>query len=294
MSTDVSLFDGEFAPRVGGGSPATSPFDSIRHVRPDGSEFWRARELQPLMGYARWENFETPLTRAMQAAANTGVDVTSNFLRSQEITATKPREDVELSRYGAYLTAMNGDPNKSEVAAAQSYFAVRAREAETAPALPTDYETALVHLLGKVRENKALTARAVQAETAVRQLAPAATAWETFRSTGATLDVGTAAKYLARLGVKTGRTRLYGTLRGLGWVFLHSQEPTQRAVDTGYVEPEGGSTYLNGKTGLVEPAGPRTRLTAKGLERLAAEFGVALDHDLLVTYIAPANRQIGA
>jgi len=43
----------------------------------------------------------------------------------------RPKEDYKLSRYACYLIAMNGDPRKSEVAAAQSYFAVKAREAET-------------------------------------------------------------------------------------------------------------------------------------------------------------------
>lgn len=41
------------------------------------------------------------------------------------------QEDYRLLRLGFYLTAMNGDPRKPEVAAAQSYFAIKTREAET-------------------------------------------------------------------------------------------------------------------------------------------------------------------
>lgn len=108
-----------------------SPFDASRRVRPDGSEFWTARDLQPLMGYARWENFATPIQRAMKTAENQGMDVSSLFLRSQEKTGGRPREDFELSRYAAYLVAMNGDPNIPEVAQAQHYFAVQTRAAET-------------------------------------------------------------------------------------------------------------------------------------------------------------------
>ncbi len=111
--------------------PGTSPFDAIRRIRPDGSEFWTGRELQPLMGYARWENFETPLNRAMAAARNQGLDVSKHFLRSQENSGGRPRTNFELTRFAAYLMAMNGDPNMREVAAAQAYFAVKTREAET-------------------------------------------------------------------------------------------------------------------------------------------------------------------
>lgn len=56
------------------------------------------------------------------------------------------KQDVEMSRFAAYLTAMNGDPNKPEVAAAQGYFAVQTHVAETAtptPAIPQTYSEAL-------------------------------------------------------------------------------------------------------------------------------------------------------
>jgi len=113
-----------------------SPFDHIQQTRPDGTDFWSARDLLPLMGYARWQNFEIPLNRAIQSAENTGMDVTSNFLRSRKVSGARgpAQDDYELSREAAYLVAMNGDPNKPEVAAAQAYFARRTVQAETAEA----------------------------------------------------------------------------------------------------------------------------------------------------------------
>lgn len=112
-----------------------SPFDQIRRTRPDQSEFWSARDLMPLLGYGAWREFKVPLTRAMKSAVNQSIDVTSHFGASTNL-ARRPQgggsaqENYELSRFAAYLVAMNGDPNKAEVAAAQAYFAIRTREAE--------------------------------------------------------------------------------------------------------------------------------------------------------------------
>lgn len=113
------------------GQRGVSPFDAIRRTRPDGSEYWSARDLMPLMGYSAWRNFGVPLQRAMMTAQNQGHDVQRHFARSRKVAASGPdAEDCELSRFAAYLVAMNGDPRKPEVAAAQAYFAIRTRQAE--------------------------------------------------------------------------------------------------------------------------------------------------------------------
>lgn len=110
-------------------------FDEIRRTDPKGREHWSARDMQEAMGYEKWEHFAKVVRRALKAAENTGTQVDQAFSRIQEKLpgGTKPREEYLLSRYAAYLVAMNGDPNKPQVAAAQAYFATRTRQAEIAP-----------------------------------------------------------------------------------------------------------------------------------------------------------------
>lgn len=83
------------------------------------------------LGYEQWRRFEDAIERAMASAQNAGHDVDQAFCRvRQEGTGGAPASDYRLTRFGSYLVAMNGDPRKPEVAAAQTYFAIKTREAE--------------------------------------------------------------------------------------------------------------------------------------------------------------------
>ncbi|MBM4603131.1 hypothetical protein GS575_09305 [Rhodococcus hoagii] len=144
-----------------------SPFDAIRQVRPDGSEFWSARALMPLLGYSAWRNFRVPLERAMTSAGNQGHDVIVNFAGSRKASRTNPAEDFQLSRFAAYLVAMNGDPNKPEVAEAQAYFAIRTREAETRPASQLDILRAAIDQI-EVAQREASEAKQIAERSEAR------------------------------------------------------------------------------------------------------------------------------
>lgn len=110
-------------------------FESIKHVNEYGEEYWLARELQGVLEYARWENFNKAIERAKKACTNTGFDVEDHF---REVTKMVPLgsgaereiDDVMLSRYACYLVVMNGDPNKEVIAIGQTYFAVKTRQQE--------------------------------------------------------------------------------------------------------------------------------------------------------------------
>lgn len=120
-----------------------SPFDDLAHHNEvDGTEYWKAREMAPSMGYPRWENFAGVVSRAIDACRNCGQEPSDHFRDATNMIevgkgAFRPVIDIHLSRYGCYLVAMNGDPRKPDVAAAQQYFALMTRAAEKAVAVPT-------------------------------------------------------------------------------------------------------------------------------------------------------------
>lgn len=123
-TNDINLYNGGEA----------SPFDAIKQTHPDGTEFWLARDLRRVTEYSTWEKFKNPLTRAMASARNQGIEPDEVFRRSVKNSGQdggRPAEDFELTRFAAYLTVMNGDPNMPRIAEAQAYFAIRTREAET-------------------------------------------------------------------------------------------------------------------------------------------------------------------
>ena len=55
-------------------------FDLVVHNEDRlGIEFWYARELMPLLGYERWENFDKSIVRAMESCEIGGVEPSNHF-----------------------------------------------------------------------------------------------------------------------------------------------------------------------------------------------------------------------
>ncbi len=108
-------------------------------------ECWSARDLQSLLGYSKWENFEKVIQKAKDACRNAGEEITYHFPDIRKMVpigsgAEKEIDDILLTRYACYLIAQNGDSRKQEIAFAQNYFAVQTRRAELVEQRLLEYE----------------------------------------------------------------------------------------------------------------------------------------------------------
>lgn len=204
------------------------PFDALKRSDAERVEYWSARDLMPHLEYDRWENFEAAIARAQAACQNAGQQVPANFRRKLSVSsqvpgATKqvasvPRVDYEVSRFGAYLIAMNGDPRKDAIARAQAYFATATRWAEVQRVNPgqqlTRKEILTMALEAEERaaeaeqraEGWALTAAKRSQELA--EVKPTVDAFNTYLNADGTKPVGVVAQ---EMGI--GQTRLFEFLR---------------------------------------------------------------------------------
>ena len=103
----------------------TSPFEAIRHTADDGTEYWSARDLAEVLGYAKWANFVPTIKDAQTACEASGYAFSDHFLEVRKMVSLGSRaqrgiQDFHLSRYACYLVVQNADPGKPIVALGQT------------------------------------------------------------------------------------------------------------------------------------------------------------------------------
>jgi DNA-damage-inducible protein D len=109
--------------------------DEKKKTAQNGEDYWMGRDIQGVLGYTEWRNFDSVIKRARTACDGAGVPSAYHFVETNKVIsagkgAELERADCYLTRYACYLIAMNGDSSKAEVATAQAYFAVQTRRQE--------------------------------------------------------------------------------------------------------------------------------------------------------------------
>ena len=112
-----------------------SIFEDIKRINEYGQEYWTARELQNVLEYSEWRNFDSVIEKAKLACEKSQNAVINHFVDVNKMVnlpdgAIRPIKDYALSRYACYLIVQNGDPRKEVIALGQTYFAVKTRQQE--------------------------------------------------------------------------------------------------------------------------------------------------------------------
>ena len=93
--------------------------DSVMKIKQDGTRYWSARDIYPLLGYKRWESFINIFEKSKNACKNSGNCILDHFRDTTKkvnlgVGTQREVEDYELTRLACYLIAQNGDPKKKK------------------------------------------------------------------------------------------------------------------------------------------------------------------------------------
>ncbi|MEU5974958.1 phage antirepressor KilAC domain-containing protein [Streptomyces sp. NPDC047315] len=234
----------------------------------NGEERWSARDLQQLIGYSKWQEFEKVIAKAKLALTNSDLDPRDHFTGARKVIpggrwGRQEVSDYRLTRFGAYQVALAGDASKPEVALAKTYFTVKTRDAELAQLPSTDVQSA-EGILALAEKYVEAARELVSTKKELAIAAPKAGKWDDFCNSEGLIDMAAAAKALTKLTGGLGRTKFMDLLRREEVRFLQVQNPRlpyESHVKAGRAEVklvEAGYQWVE-----------QTFLTPKGLDWLA-------------------------
>jgi DNA-damage-inducible protein D len=145
-----------------------SNFELIKHADEEMGEFWYARELQEVLQYKEWRNFNKVIDTAKIACKISQQEVSDHFVDLNKLItkgkgASQNILDYRLTRYACYLIVMNGDPRKEVIALGQTYFAVKTRQQELQELFERlDADGKRLFIRGDVKQKNMLLAEAAK------------------------------------------------------------------------------------------------------------------------------------
>ena len=74
-------------------------FESIKQISPYQAEYWSARDLDPLLGYNKWQNFEVAIYRAMTSCQQVDQNLPTQSNQDDTITGTSPQDTLWESKH---------------------------------------------------------------------------------------------------------------------------------------------------------------------------------------------------
>jgi DNA-damage-inducible protein D len=139
--------------------------EEIKHATEDGAEYWHAREIHPILGYEVWDKFLPVIDRARDALAGNKIEPSHHIAQTSKMLgigsgAMREVLDFYLSRAACSLIALNGDPSKPEIAAAQAYFVAQTRRMEMEDQRVRDEKR--LEMRGKVAQSHRVVSGAAQ------------------------------------------------------------------------------------------------------------------------------------
>jgi DNA-damage-inducible protein D len=95
--------------------PTLVAFEQLKRSNAFEAEYWSARDLRPVLGYAQWRRFEDAKKRAMASCEESGNNANHHFAGVGKMVglgsgSEREVDDFQLSRFACYLIAQNGDP----------------------------------------------------------------------------------------------------------------------------------------------------------------------------------------